>query len=283
MEILQLRYFMESARSQSFAKTAEKYHVPATSVSASVKRLEKELGCELFHRTCNRIILNDKGSRFLQSVEAMFGELETAVTSLSPANIDTRAIRMLVRTTRSEITQIIIAYKKKHPHSTFKTVFDFRETNFEDYDIIIDEKKNDYPKHASFDLLQTQIRFRVAKSHPLRGKKLTMGQLKGQAFVSIGENSSLNQILMDTCRKAGFIPNIAIQSNDIKCCENCVAAGVGIGLARQYPGSNLASDIEYLDVTDFNHTQTICCYYKEASAYGNVREFLVFLKSRMKP
>ena len=48
MELLQLRYFFDSAKTESFAKTAEKYMVPASSVSASVKRLEKELGCKLF-------------------------------------------------------------------------------------------------------------------------------------------------------------------------------------------------------------------------------------------
>ena len=40
MELLQLRYFFESAKNENFAKTAEKYMVPASSVSASVKRLE---------------------------------------------------------------------------------------------------------------------------------------------------------------------------------------------------------------------------------------------------
>lgn len=283
MEILQLRYFLESAKSQSFAKTAEKYHVPATSVSASVKRLEKELGCELFHRTCNRIILNDKGSRFLQSVETVFGELDTAVTSLSPASEDTRDIRMLVRTTRSEITDAIIGYKEKYPQVSFKTVFDFNETDFHNYDIVIDEKQDLYPDFLCFDLFRTRIRFRVAKSHSLRGQKLTMQQLKDQPFVTIGENSSLNKILIDACKNAGFTPNIAIQSNDIKCCEKCVAAGVGIGLAREYPGAVLPDNIAYLDVNDFNQTQTICCYYKEASAYGIIRDFLDFLRGKMKP
>lgn len=55
MEMLQLKYFLESAKSESFAKTAEKYMVPASSVSASVKCLEQELGCSLFDRSCNRI------------------------------------------------------------------------------------------------------------------------------------------------------------------------------------------------------------------------------------
>ena len=48
MEMLQLRYFYDSARTESFSKTAKKYMVPVSSVSASIKRLEKELDTELF-------------------------------------------------------------------------------------------------------------------------------------------------------------------------------------------------------------------------------------------
>ena len=66
MEFLQLKYFYESAKNQSFAKTAEKHMVPTTSVSASVKRLEKELGCPLFDRYANKIKLNREGERFLK-------------------------------------------------------------------------------------------------------------------------------------------------------------------------------------------------------------------------
>ena len=43
MELLQLRYFFESAKTENFSKTAQKFQVPTTSVSASVKRLEKEM------------------------------------------------------------------------------------------------------------------------------------------------------------------------------------------------------------------------------------------------
>ncbi|MBR2720533.1 MAG: LysR family transcriptional regulator, partial [Lentisphaeria bacterium] len=41
LDILQLRYFYDSANYLSISKTAEKYGVPATSVSASIRRLEQ--------------------------------------------------------------------------------------------------------------------------------------------------------------------------------------------------------------------------------------------------
>ena len=111
MEMLQLKYFYESSVNQSFAKTAQKYMVPATSVSASVKRLEKELGCELFDRSSNRIILNENGRRLKESLKVIFKELDNAVDSITSSSSDTREIKMLVRAMRGEITNFIIEYK----------------------------------------------------------------------------------------------------------------------------------------------------------------------------
>lgn len=281
MEILQLRYFFESAKNESFARTAEKYMVPATSVSASVKRLEKELGCELFHRTCNRIMLSDNGKRLMQSLTMIFEELDSAVDALTSLSTDTREIKMLVRAMRGEITDHIIEYKTKHPHIPFKTVFDFDETNFENYDIIIDEKCDKYPEYERIDLYTTKVRLRVSANSPLCGKKLTLKQIRDYPFVSIGENNGMHKILIDACKKAAFTPNIVVQSNDIYCNRKFVEAGVGIGLGREYPHSGKSENVEYLNVTDFNEKQTICSYYRKQSTYGNIGHFMNFLKSKI--
>ena len=54
MELLQLRYFCDAAQTQNFSKTAKKYLVPTSNISQSIKRLEKELGCELFEHRGNK-------------------------------------------------------------------------------------------------------------------------------------------------------------------------------------------------------------------------------------
>lgn len=281
MEILQLRYFYESAKTENFARTAEKYLVPATSVSASVKRLEKELGCTLFHRSCNRIMLNDNGRRLQQSLQVIFDELDSAVDSLTSASTDTREIKILVHAMRREITDLIIEYKTRHPHMAFKTIFDFDETDFESYDIIIDEKAEKYHGYEKFDLFTTRIRLCASAKNPLCGKKLTLNQLRNQPFISIGENNSMHRIFINACKAAGFTPNIVVQTNDVQCNRKCVEAGVGIGLARDYPQLILPNTLKYLNVTDFNEEQTICSYYKKQSAYGNVRHFLKFLENKI--
>ncbi len=278
MEMLQLRYFYESAENGSFAKTAEKYMVPATSVSASVKRLEKELDCALFDRTSNRIVLNDKGRKLKESLTKIFDELDRTVDILTSSTADTRSITMLVRAMRGEITGQIIEYKTRHPHIAFKTVFDFEDTHIEDYDIIIDEETDKYDNYERIPLYTTTLTLRVAKNSPLCHQKLTLKQLAERPFISIGEKNGLHRILLNACRKAGFEPNIIVQSNDLLCNRKFIEAGVGIGISREYPGYLLPEGIELLDVNDFHETQTICAYYKKQAAYGNVSHFLNFLQ-----
>ena len=82
MEILQLRYFYESAKNQNFTETAKKYLVPVSAVSSSIKRLEKELRCQLFDRDANRIRLNNNGKLLQQSLCAVFHELDDTIVKL---------------------------------------------------------------------------------------------------------------------------------------------------------------------------------------------------------
>lgn len=280
MELLQLRYFFESAKNESFARTAEKYMVPTASVSASVKRLEKELGCKLFHRTSNRILLNDNGKEFQKSLAVVFKELDQAIDKLTSVTTDTREINMLVRAMRGEITDYIVEYKTKHPHIAFKTVFNFDDISFENYDIIIDEKTDRYPQYERIDLYTTRIQLRASSTNPLCGKKLTLKQLFNQSFISIGENNGIHNLFINACKRAGFTPNIIVQSNDLECNRKFVEADIGIGLDREYPWGDSSDKLVYLDITDFNEKQIICSYYKKQSAYGNVEHFLNFLKSK---
>lgn len=277
MELLQLRYFMESAQRGSFAATAEQYMVPATSVSAAVRRLEQELGCQLFDRTSNRITLNENGVRLLQTLEEVFPRLDGTVSALSQKE-DTREIRMLVRSLRRDITDHIVAFRSLHPRIRFRTAFDFHPAREQEYDIIIDREGADHPGCGSFVLHRMELGLKVAAAHPLLGKPLTMTQLRGEEFLSLGEESNMARILHNTCRTAGFTPHIAVSSNDIQCYEALMAAGMGIGLERRRTDGDSAT--AYLDVADFHEEYVVCVYYKTTAAYGNVGEFLQFLREK---
>lgn len=71
MELTQLRYFKTVAACENMSQAAEKLHISQPALSASVKRLEEELGVSLFDRTKNRIQLNDAGRLALTYADAV--------------------------------------------------------------------------------------------------------------------------------------------------------------------------------------------------------------------
>lgn len=276
MELLQLQYFFESAKTENFAKTAEKHYVPTSSVSGSVRRLEKELGCQLFDRTSNRLTLNRNGKRLFQALQVAFDEIDNAVKDLTTI-ADEREIRLLVRAMRGKVTDYIIEYNREKPQVRFHINFDNADQNFDKYDIIIDERSDLYPTYERMKLCHMHLRLVVSRDSPLTRKKLTMKQLSAQQFITLGEQSHMHKTLLDACKKAGFQPNISIRSNDMKYYEKLVDSGIGIGVERNNPGSMRQRNIAYLDVSDFVEDSVVFAYYKKEAAYGNVEQFLQFL------
>ena len=280
MEILQLQYFYESAKSENFAKTAEKHFVPTSSVSSSVRRLEKELGCTLFDRSSNRLTLNQNGKRLFQALQIAFDAIGQAMKDLSAANEDNREIRMLVRAMRGNITDYIIEHNKDKPHIRFQINFDNAEEDFEKYDIIIDEKSDLYPDHQRIELCRMRLRLTVSRDSPLCRRKWTMKQLENQQFISLGEQSNMHKVLMAACKKAGFSPTISLRSNDMKYYEKLIESGIGIGIERDNPKSLEKRSIAYLDVSDFEAESAVCAYCRKESLYGNVEQFLQFISQK---
>jgi DNA-binding transcriptional LysR family regulator len=94
MELRQLEYFAAVAADLNFSRAAQRIHVVQSALSASVSRLEKELGVDLFDRSKRQIALTAAGEIFLQharevihtaqrarsSVEAHRGQLTGTVT-----------------------------------------------------------------------------------------------------------------------------------------------------------------------------------------------------------
>ena len=203
MELLQLRYFYESAKNESFSKTATIFMVPTTSVSASVKRLENELGCQLFERTSNRIYLNANGQLLQKTLCSFFGELDNLKTQFSIHSDDTRTIKILNRSMRRKTTDLITEYKSIYPNASFKTVFLYDE-DYSSYDIIIDDDKDIYSGYDRIELFNMRLRLKCSEKSGLHKKKLSLGQLCNHSFVSMDPQSNMHKILETACQRVGF-------------------------------------------------------------------------------
>ena len=278
MELLQLRYFYESAKTENFTHTAQKFQVPTTSVSASVKRLEKELGCRLFDRVANKIVLNANGRLMQQKLCTIFRELDGATQTISGLADVSREIKLLVRGMRRKITELITQYSTQNTHISFKIVFDNGNTDYSEYDIIIDEANDRYADYERIELITMDLRLKCAETDDLCGQKLALNQLCDRPFVLMDDGGNMHSVLTKACNRAGFTPQIAVLCNDIECYEKFVAAGMGIGIGKEADSHNPA--IRDLDVSDFKEKYTVYAYYSPKEQYGKMQNFVAFLRNK---
>lgn len=76
MELRQLRYVEAVARHRHFTRAAEELHVAQSALSHQIRRLEAELGTELFERTSRTVVVTDAGEAVAARGRAILGHVE---------------------------------------------------------------------------------------------------------------------------------------------------------------------------------------------------------------
>ena len=78
MELTHLRYFAAVARTLHFRRAASVLNMTQAPLSAAIRKLEDELGAELFKRTSRSVELTAAGNFFLPEAEAVLNRAEQA-------------------------------------------------------------------------------------------------------------------------------------------------------------------------------------------------------------
>ena len=88
MTINQLKYFIAIAEKGNMNRAAESLYISQPSLSAAVRKLEEELGIELFERRGHHIQLNHSGRMFLEHAKKMLEEYDLAVKHMMQLSKD---------------------------------------------------------------------------------------------------------------------------------------------------------------------------------------------------
>src|SRR5436190_8093475 len=83
LDLKKLRAFALVAKHGNLRLAAVRLNQTVPAISSKIRRLERDLGVELFERLPNKLILTPAGAGFLQEVEAVFERAEQALATLS--------------------------------------------------------------------------------------------------------------------------------------------------------------------------------------------------------
>src|SRR4029078_9301840 len=78
MELRHLRHFVAIAEERSFTRAAERLWVAQPGLSTQIRRLESELGVQLFERHTRGVDLTDAGELFLERARTALAAADAA-------------------------------------------------------------------------------------------------------------------------------------------------------------------------------------------------------------
>lgn len=79
IDIRKMRYFIMVAEELNFSRAAERLRMAQPPLSQEIRKLEEELGVQLFHRTKRMVELTDAGKIFLEGSQQTLFQLEKAI------------------------------------------------------------------------------------------------------------------------------------------------------------------------------------------------------------
>ncbi len=116
MELYPLLYFATVAETGSLTRAAERLSISAPALSNSIRRLEQDLGVDLFDRAGRSLALNDCGREYLSYVQKILALNEQGNERMRQMREEKERHLSIVDTTFVFASHLISEFLRQHPH-----------------------------------------------------------------------------------------------------------------------------------------------------------------------
>jgi DNA-binding transcriptional LysR family regulator len=242
MELRHLRYFVAVAEELHFGRAAARLHIAQPPLSQQIRRLEAELGVELFRRNRRRVELTDAGRLLLEQARPLLRDADRIRTTLGRAGrgeVGTLRVGFVGSATYETLPPILRAFRDRYPdveltlqEGTTNELIDALAAGRIDVGLV----RPPLLPAAAVELTPLVTERLVAvlpDSHPLAaGEAIEVAALADEAFVFLPRTlgASLYEDVVGVCRQAGFTPNVVQEADETQTIISLVSAGIGISL-----------------------------------------------------
>lgn len=233
MELQQLQYFLVAANYEHITKAADALHIAQPALSQSIKRLENELGVELFDRKKGSITLNNSGKLLRKELIPILRTLDKLPDRLkSDLAMQKNTIHLNITAASTLITNCIISYKALHPDINFQLSQNAETT---DYDLIISAILPGKKVARNHLILEEEFYLAVPVSSPYADRtEINLKEMEDEKFITLSGSIPLRAMCDHFCLSAGFSPNVMFESDHSEAVKNLIGAGLGVGFWPQY-------------------------------------------------
>ncbi|MFJ4843177.1 LysR family transcriptional regulator [Streptomyces sp. NPDC088746] len=242
MEIRWLEAFIAVAEELHFGRAATRLRLAQSPLSQTIRKLEKELGEQLFDRSTRSVALTPAGHAFLPHAHRVFEELELGRQSTRATSGEvygTVSVGFSGALNHLTLPPLTRAVRQRYPEVTLSltarvvTRDGIEQLEQGGLDIAL----------VGLPIAPSSVRTRLIGreplgaalpvDHPAAGESvIDLADLAGDGFIAspATAGSALQELTLQACVKAGFRPRVVQEITDPYMVLTLVSAGVGVAL-----------------------------------------------------
>ena len=241
MELRHLRTIVAVARHRSFTKAAEELFLAQSAISQQIRRLEEEIGIQIFRRSSRSVELTDEGRiivqhahRVLAEVDEMQGEMEAL----------TGGVRGTVRISGIwpfggyDLYSVLADFRARYPEVAIHMEEDpvdevIAKLRADELDLAFASVDPDKigPEFAATLLWEEEFVVVTALDHEFASRPhVTYADLIGEDLIAFRDNSALRRRFETTIGRHGIEPRNAFVCTEMTAVRSLASKGLGVAV-----------------------------------------------------
>lgn len=258
MELRQLEYFLAVAEHANFTRAAEALHVAQPWVSAQIRRLERELGNELFDRSSRVLRLTRFGKAALPLAGAVLRAVDE-IRSAADAMVGVLAGKLTIGTVAHSLPLLadaLAVFRKAHPAVAVMVT----EGSSDRLTAAVLERQLDMavmgwatvppPQLREQVLVRENIVAVVHGGDPLAGREsIALAELRNRAIISHPQGCEIRTTIDQACLATGFTPRVVFETSSADMMRHLVIRDLGVAVTPKLP-NDLLGQLRQIDLSD---------------------------------
>jgi DNA-binding transcriptional LysR family regulator len=261
MELRQIEAFLAVAEELHFGRAAHRLRMAQSPLSQTIRKLEKELGSDLFERNTRSVAMTTAGVAFLPHARRIIDELDLARRSAvtEPGTYYGRlSIGFSGALNHRTLPPLTRALRHRYPALDLTltggllTQDALQQLRNGSLDLAFVGLPLDAGTLSTRSIALEQLGATVPVDHPLAERPaIGLAELSDDGFVTMraAQGSTLREAIFAACAAAGFRPRVAQEVTDPYTALSLVAGGVGVSLMPASVASIMPGGTVFIPLT----------------------------------
>ena len=245
------RNVLQIAQDGTFSQAAKHRFISQPALSQCIKKIESELGMQIFDRSKTPLQLTEAGRIYLEAAKQLQGIHQAILQKVDDlSELRTGQIRIGSSRTRSfcMLSNAMVAFHQRYPNIQLSVVEGSTARLKErvlngDVDFALLYEPLDVNLYQWVSLMDEPVFLAVPRKHrfalefgglqPIPYPRISFSQMEGEPFISLKPSRCMSSVYSDLCLRTGTCPKIIFEADSILGAVELCAKGMGATLVTE--------------------------------------------------